>query len=393
MRDGWELVRLGDVVVPDLDRVAVVSDTQYQLAGVYSFGRGLFRREPILGSGTSYKQLNVLHADHLVLSKLKAWEGAVTVISQDFEGCVLSPEFPTYVVERGRLMPEYLTLLCTHRPFWELLATKSTGMGGRKERVHHLRVLDVEFVIPLLAEQRRIVDLIGAVDDVARSTHAAIRSFRDAARTTSLELIRWESPDTPLGDVASIESKLVTPTAEEYRDLLHVGIEKIVSGTGELLPLATAASDGVTSGKHLFTEEDVIYSKIRPELQKAVLPGFVGLCSADAYPLRAGDRILKEYLFELVLSEGFSQRSISKSGRTKMPKINRNELFSIQIEVPSIAEQGRVAHVLGVLRENLTALRNVSDSVKMVRRALLSDLLSGNREIPASYDSLLEMAS
>ena len=43
--------------------------------------------------------------------------------------------------------------------------------------------------------------------------------------------------------------------------------------------------DGVISGKYLFTDKHIIYSKIRPNLNKVALPDFDGLCSADAYPI------------------------------------------------------------------------------------------------------------
>ncbi len=44
----------------------------------------------------------------------------------------------------------------------------------------------------------------------------------------------------PLGDVCSIQARLVDPTLPDYRNMPHVGTERMESGTGRLLPLATA---------------------------------------------------------------------------------------------------------------------------------------------------------
>ncbi len=161
MREGWHEVRLRDVLALDLEPVIVRPEKGYRLAGVYSFGRGLFRRDPLLGANTSYKQLHRLRKGQLVLSKLKAWEGAITVVGETFDGYVLSPEFPTFSV-RSELDPAYLSLVCSQRDFWERLQLESRGVGGRRERVHPRRLLEVPIVLPPLAEQRRIIDLIGS---------------------------------------------------------------------------------------------------------------------------------------------------------------------------------------------------------------------------------------
>lgn len=180
-----------------------------------------------------------------------------------------------------------------------------------------------------------------------------------------------------LGDICSIQARLVDPTLPEYQDMLHVGIERIESGTGRLLPLATAAEDGVTSGKYLFTAEDVIYSKIRPELRKAAFPRFSGLASADAYPLRVGEQCLPEFLHLLLLSPAFSEAAMAKSGRTKMPKINRGELFSIPVNLPPLPEQRRIVDLIGALDAEIEALKAERRAVHLVWASLVEDVGPG----------------
>src|SRR5258708_3898476 len=155
MRDRWRKVQLREVMTLDCSPVMVDPSANYRLAGVYSFGRGLFEREPLQGSATAYKQLNRLRAGQLVMSKLKAWEGAVAVVPQEFDGHVLSPEFPTFSL-REELLPRYLALTCKQPSFWLQLQHESAGMGGRRERVHPNRLLSIEFDLPPLQEQRRI---------------------------------------------------------------------------------------------------------------------------------------------------------------------------------------------------------------------------------------------
>ena len=143
------------------------------------------------------------------------------------------------------------------------------------------------------------------------------------------------------------------------------------------------------SSKFHFTQNDVVYSKIRPELRKVAFPRSEGLCSADAYPLRPGHEILAEYLFEVLLSESFARQAVAKSGRTKMPKVNRHELFSIGVPVPEISVQRDVVSLLGGLRLSAGEAVVCVDALSTLRAALCDDLLLGEHELPASYDSLL----
>jgi type I restriction enzyme S subunit len=72
------------VLTPSRQSVGVNEENTYNIAGIYSFGRGLIRRPPIQGSQTAYRSLTPLQKDQLVMSKLNAWEGAITVVPEEF---------------------------------------------------------------------------------------------------------------------------------------------------------------------------------------------------------------------------------------------------------------------------------------------------------------------
>lgn len=90
----------------------------------------------------------------------------------------------------------------------------------------------------------------------------------------------------------------------------------------------------------LFDSTMILYSKIRPYLMKVCRPEFIGLCSADIYPLSPiKQKVDKHYLFYLLLSKDFTEDAINGSGRAGMPKVNRTHLFNYPISVPSIKTQ------------------------------------------------------
>ncbi len=96
--------------------------------------------------------------------------------------------------------------------------------------------------------------------------------------------VEWE--ERIFFDCVSISEGQQDPTQKPYHDWTLVAPDHIESKTGLLISQKTAREQGAISGKYEFSPGDIIYSKIRPYLRKAVLVDFSGLCSADMYPLK-----------------------------------------------------------------------------------------------------------
>jgi len=139
--------------------------------------------------------------------------------------------------------------------------------------------------------------------------------------------------------VVDIATNLVQPA--DYLDYMHIAPDNIEKGNGHLLECRTVEQDKVASANHLFHKGQVLYSKIRPLLRKAVIAPFDGLCSADMYPLDT--RLDVQYLLHYMLSDAFNlQIATAMSSRVKMPKINQDELSKVLIPIPPLAEQKRI---------------------------------------------------
>lgn len=179
-----------------------------------------------------------------------------------------------------------------------------------------------------------------------------------------------------LGEICSIEAVLVNPTLPIHSHLLHIGGANIVSNRGALVGLRTASEEELVSPKFLFSEEDVLYSKIRPYLRKVAVPRMRALCSADIYPLRPKqDRVLPEYLQYLLLSDAFTSYAVRVSNRAGMPKVNREQLFAYQCELPTLLDQARRVSYLQSAMERLDELERLEkdrrDELWAMKRSLV----------------------
>ena len=185
-----------------------------------------------------------------------------------------------------------------------------------------------------------------------------------------------------LADVCAITSTLVDPRKAEFLDLTHVGAGNIESKTGALFELKTAREEGLISGKFLFDESMVLYSKIRPYLMKVARPDFSGLCSADMYPLAPlPGEADKDYLFHLLLSKHFTDYAIQGSARAGMPKVNREHLFEFRVCLPSVSKQREIAAKLDELHEETQRLGAIYQqkltALDDLKKSLLHQAFSG----------------
>ncbi|MDH4087412.1 MAG: restriction endonuclease subunit S [Nitrospira sp.] len=258
--------------------------------------------------------------------------------------------------------------------------------------VKHLsskQILGIEFPVPSLPEQQRIVGILDeAFDGLATATANAEKNLHNARALfeSHLQSVFTQRGNGWVGkslhEVCAITSTLVDPRKEEFLDLTHVGAGNIESKTGLFVDLKTAREEGLVSGKFLFDESTVLYSKIRPYLMKVARPDFKGLCSADMYPLTPfPNEITRNYLFHLLLSKGFTDYAIQGSARAGMPKVNREHLFEFKAWMPDVKRQKELAAHLDDLHEETQRLEAIYQqklaALEALKKSLLHQAFSG----------------
>ena len=195
----------------------------------------------------------------------------------------------------------------------------------------------------------------------------------------------WKKSD--FSALAIIASGLVDPKQEPYCHMKHIGPENIEKNTGRILETSLASELGLISGKFYFDSKSIVYSKIRPNLNKVCAPNFEGICSADCYSITPTQAIRKHYLLNLMLSYDFYKRAVACSMRTGMPKINQDDLNIIPMCYPSnLVEQERIERIL-TDQDKLIALKEkLIEEKKLKKKALMQQLFSGKKRVPGFSD-------
>lgn len=252
-------------------------------------------------------------------------------------------------------------------------------------------------MLPELNEQRRVVgkieSLFAKLDEAKEKAQAVVDSFetRKAAilhkaftgeltakwrEEHGVSIDNWKT--TRFDSVAAIRSNLVDPA--EYQSFPHIAPDNIEKKTGVLLEYHTIAEDGVTSGKHRFYSGQILYSKIRPYLSKAVVVDFDGLCSADMYPIEAYQNA--RCLWYYMLSDEFLLQASTAGSRSVLPKINQKELSALTVHLPTNdREQEEIARILDELfdkeQQTKEAAEIVLDQIDLMKKSILARAFRG----------------
>lgn len=373
---------LGEILKLDIDTEAVQPDKVYTTAGIYSYGRGLFRRATIFGAETKYKRYTRLHEGQFVYSKLFGWEGALAVVTKEFDGLHVSHEFPTFTVDQTVADLAYVRHLARWEGLHAKLRDQGTGMGSRRQRVNINRLLATTVPLPDLEEQRRIAARL----DTALERFERVEKLRDhrsrlcSALSESVIGSAIESAESikPISEVMTLTRRPVTPEpGKTYRE---IGIRSFGRGVFHKEPVT---SDDL-GNKRVFAIEpgDLLFSNVfawegAVALAGNTEAGFIGSHRFMTYRVNenvADSSYLRHYFTCKPGLEVIRRTSPGSAGRNKTLGIKNFE--AQRIPLPSLGEQ----RIIGCLLDTISAhVRENGDAevVAAFKPSLLNKAFSG----------------
>ena len=211
--------------------VIPVPGTIYRQAGVRLWGAGAYERDTLDGGSTKYARLFQIRADDVIINKIWARNGSVGVVPKNLDGCLVSSEFPTFVVANDRLDPRWFYWITKTRSFWNQCDDISRGTSG-KNRIKPEQFLKIEIPCPPVPEQQRILARINAMAEKVEEAHGLQDAIEKEARalvlSTLCEIVK-DAPRKPMQLVAPIVRRPVDVRPAE--DYLELGIRSFGKGT------------------------------------------------------------------------------------------------------------------------------------------------------------------
>ncbi|MCX2782242.1 restriction endonuclease subunit S [Microbulbifer thermotolerans] len=130
-------------------------------------------------------------------------------------------------------------------------------------------------------------------------------------------------------------------------NVLQITLDHIESNYGRLIKRNYAPVSQAGNSTHWFTSKHVLYSKLRPYLNKVYLPEEMGICTTELVPMLPDEKVVdRRYLAYYLRSKTFVDWVSSQTAGAKMPRVSMKVFWEHKIPLPPLAEQKRIAAIL-----------------------------------------------
>lgn len=207
----------------------------------------------------------------------------------------------------------------------------------------------LQIPLPPIEEQEQIVAEIEDYQKIIDGARMVVDNYKP---TISIKT-HWEI--VKLGSCIDKVSDNIDPQSKNG-NVEYVGLEHIEQQSGVLVSKNLVEYSTIKSTKNQFNNGDILYGKLRPNLNKVWCANYKGICSTDFFVLRAiQSSVLPKYLHSYLLSERFNNRVMDGVGGAQLPRVSYNFFADILIPLPSIEEQEEVVKQIEVEREIVNA--------------------------------------
>ena len=399
MREGWVETTLGDVAEWWSGGTPRAREPRYYESGTVPWAVIADMSKGIINSTNSYITEEALE---LIGGRL-APVGSVLISMYATVGKSAIANIPLAtnqaiawsIPNQDKIMPFYLYLVSQQLE----QEISDSARGATQRNINRQMLRDFSFQLPPLPEQKRIVDLVSSVDfyiDALQQQSESAKRSRNAVLHELLTAGGEGWVETTLGEVAHLNPEQARDYDSDrlikYIDLSTVTFDTGISSEIDLLPFNEAPG----RARRIIREKDVIVSTVRPYLKGFAFVGkeFNGQIASTGFcVIRAkSESILSELIWALVGSDDFVDFLIRRSTGSNYPAVRPNDISDFTFMLPPLHDQETISKLITTFDDTIRTLSVLINSAQNLRSGLLSELLSGDHEIPASYDKVIGAA-
>lgn len=186
-------------------------------------------------------------------------------------------------------------------------------------------------------------------------------------------------------DLAELVGTQVDP--RNRPEALYVGLEHV--GSGRFRRIGGGVAGEVQSSKFAFKKGEVLYGKLRPYLDKAVLADEDGVCTTELLVLRAREGVDPRFLVAVVHCRAFIEHAISGTTGSQHPRTSWHRISEFELPDFSPEEQAKIASLVWTTHDSLTACEETIAAVLHLKRVAMQKLfgsgLRGQRQIETEF--------
>ena len=284
--------------------------------------------------------------------------------------------FMGLIVPSLEVSAKYVFYACKSSAYRYFLSQVGNGIG-----ITNLRFSDLEkFEIPLpsLAEQQRIVEELDLLSRVIELKNAQLRTLDELAQSIFYEM--FGDPVSNEKGWDSAKMKIVAPQKGYSGNIpIHSGkqwllnLDMVESQTGQILEKVLLPPSEIGNSTTTFNEENILYSKLRPYLNKVAIPDEPGYCTSELVPLFPDkEKLNRVFLACLLRSKFFVEYINVRVAGAKMPRVSMSDFREFKVILPPLTLQESFAGKISAIEKQ--------------KRTIISSMLSAQDLLASRRD-------
>ncbi|MFI2228693.1 restriction endonuclease subunit S [Nocardia testacea] len=370
--------------------------------GVRWYGKGAYDR----GIGTTEtikaKRLFRAHEGDFVFNRIDTQKGAFDVVPADLHGALATNEFPLYMADLSQLSERFLLLYFQQPSVLAQIDAVRAGSEGRSR----WKESDFEawrIPLPPRAEQRRIIDLMAAVDAQIEALDEESQRAWDTWRAAVANLDQYDDRLLLAEGLHAIEAgkspkgqeRVPGPDERAVLKISAVGRARFIPTEVKTVDAGTALPEStkVQLGDVLLVRCNAVLDRVGTVCRVNEVPHNLYLCD-KTLRLVTDDRVLlPNYLVHAMATPSVRHQIARLTAGSDMRNIGQKALRQLAVPDPGADAQTVLGAALDDLSSEALAVESELSHLRAFRSALLTSLLNQEIAIPNSYDRLLEGVS
>ena len=374
-----EKVRLGDVCEINPKAPNIPDNTEVSFVPMASVGEhGEFcplniKKYIEVKKGFTYFQ----NEDVLFAKITPCMENGKGAIARDLKNSIGfgSTEFHVLRPKENMVKSKWIYYLTSWSKFREICEKNMTGSAGQK-RVTKDFLFKYVIHLPDIATQEKQVIVLDKVSDLINKRKQQLQLLDELVKSKFVEMFGDPVRNSMNWPTQSMES--VAPVVNYKGDFGNkvwlLNLDMVEAQTGRIIDYINVNTENVGNSVCTFDAKNVLYSKLRPYLNKVVIPDRIGYATSELIPLRPVEsKINREYLAFMLRSDEFVRMISEKVSGAKMPRVQMEYFRRFNVPIPKKELQNQFADFVAKVEKTKSAVNKALAETQVLFDSLMQE--------------------
>lgn len=298
-----------------------------------------------------------------------------------FDG-ICSGDITVIRAKTDKLLPDLLPFIIQNDDLFDFAVGKSAGSLSPRVKWENLK--NYTFNLPILDEQKKLVEVLWAINDTLQAYQKLLRETDELVKSQFIEM--FYSKGYPLKSISDVIDKNIMRVGKvfdqgdviQYLDISSIdsSLKKVIGTTEYILENAPSRA------QYVLKNNDILYSTVRPNLQNIAINPYddENIIGSTGFCVLRCKLVLPGYMWGVITSDKFTNEMVNRTSSANYPAVTDKVVYAYEIPVPPVEEQKRFEIFVKQSDKSKFALQNSIAAAQATKRSLITDIFGLERK-------------